>query len=98
MNMKVEQGTSADGFEYKVTLQVEKPKVVDVSLWPTFMVEWMGRRLQGVYIAPGIYAVNGICYLRDGPDDYPVILHDIVAEWKKTQLAQPAIDIAMFLS
>lgn len=60
MNFTYEYGTTADGVKIKVTTYVPKPKLADTSQWPKFTVEWMGKRFDGVWLAPGCYILNGI--------------------------------------
>lgn len=66
MRMTVEQTNTPDAVEYKVILEgFPKPLIVDASEWPKFVVEWMGKRMEGVYLGPGSYIINGVPYRRD---------------------------------
>ena len=80
MNFRIEQQATESSIEYKVVIDgIPKPKIVDVSQWPKFVVEWMGRRIDVEWLGPGLYLIGGKTYdygqyIHSTPGDQMVVV------------------------
>lgn len=80
MNMHFEYGTTADSVEIEVTTCVEKPKI-EIANWPKFTVIWMGTKIEGRFISPGVYQIGNAVVFRNAEGEYVELAPKVYAKW-----------------
>lgn len=89
MNFEYEQKNTPDGMEIKVTTYVEKPKI-QISKWPKFTVTWMGTKMEGRFIAPGVYQLGAVVVFRNAQGDYVELAPDVYVRGLRGEQAESA--------
>lgn len=80
MNMHFEQKSTEDGVEIKVTTHIPRPQIV-IADWPKFTVEWMGSRMQGRVLSPGVYQIGNAVIFQNAQGEYVELAPKVYAKW-----------------
>lgn len=77
--MHFEQRQTPDGMAIKVTTYVEKPRIL-ITNWPKFTIDWMGTRVEGRVISPGVYQLGSVVVFRNPEGEYVELAPEVYAK------------------